>query len=273
VFCGHCEYCLSGRMSICQARTGMRAADDKQRLSIAGAPVFQFASLSSFAEQMLVHEHAIVKISPDMPLDVAALIGCGVTTGLGAVFRTARVEPLSTVAVLGCGGIGLSCVQGARIAGAKRIIAIDTLPSKLEVASQFGATDVIDTSTGDAVERVKELTDGGVEYSFEAIGLKPTAEQAFEMLRPGGTATIIGMIPYGTKIELHGYDFLQEKRVQGSTMGSNRFRVDMPRYIELYLQGRLKLDEMISRRITLDEINDGFEALARGEVTRSVIAF
>jgi S-(hydroxymethyl)glutathione dehydrogenase/alcohol dehydrogenase len=208
-----------------------------------------------------------------MPLDRAALIGCAVTTGLGAVFNTAKVPPGSSVAVLGCGGVGLNAVQGAAIAGAGRIIAVDTLPWKLELAREFGATDVINAADGDPVEHVLELTDGGVEYSFEAIGLKITAEQSFAMLRKGGTATIIGMIPEGQRIELPGSEFLDEKKIQGSNMGSNRFRIDMPRYVDLYLSGRLKLDELVSRRITLDEVNDGFEAMRRGEVARSVIVF
>jgi S-(hydroxymethyl)glutathione dehydrogenase/alcohol dehydrogenase len=214
-----------------------------------------------------------VKIRDDMPLDRAALIGCGVTTGVGAVFRTARVEPGSTVAVIGCGGIGLNCVQGAAIAGAGRIIAVDLNEMKLKLAEQFGATDLVDAGAGDPVAQVMELTGGGVEYSFEAIGLKQTAEQAFSMLRAGGTATIIGMIPLGTMIELHGVELLSEKRIQGSNMGSNRFRIDMPRYVDMYLDGRLKLDELVSARIGLDDINDGFEAMKRGEVARSVIVF
>jgi S-(hydroxymethyl)glutathione dehydrogenase/alcohol dehydrogenase len=233
----------------------------------------QFANLSSYAEQLLVHEHAVVKIREDMPLDKAALIGCGVTTGVGAVINTAKVPPGSTVAVIGCGGVGLSAVQGAAIAGAGRIIAIDTRASKLELAHICGATDLVNAAEGDPVQQVKDLTGGGVEYSFEAIGLKQTAEQAFAMLAKGGTATVIGMIPVGTKIELHGPDFLQEKKIQGSSMGSNRFRVDMPRYVEMYLTGKLKLDEMITREITLGQINEAFEALLGGEVARQVIRF
>lgn len=273
VFCGQCEFCLTGRMSICNGRPGQRPRDAKPRLSRNGDAVHQFASLSSFAEQMLVHEHAVAKIGDDIELDRAALIGCGVTTGVGAVLNTAKVEPGTTVAVIGCGGVGLSAVQGAVIAGALRIIAVDTLASKLEQAKSMGATDVVDASGGDAIEQVRELTGGGVDYSFEAIGLKKTAEQAFEMLRAGGTATVIGMIPPGEKVEIPGTSFLRERKIQGSSMGSNRFRVDMPRYIEFYKQGRLKLDELVSRRITLEEINEGFDALASGEVNRSVIIF
>jgi S-(hydroxymethyl)glutathione dehydrogenase/alcohol dehydrogenase len=273
VFCGHCEHCLEGRPSLCSGEETRRGRDEPPRLSQKGKPIAQFANLSSYAEQMLVHENAVVKIRDDMPLDRAAVIGCGVTTGVGAVLRTARIEPGSTVAVIGCGGVGLSAVNGAAIGGAGRIIAIDRVPSKLELARGFGATDVIDAGKGNVVEQVKEMTQGGVHYSFEAIGLKETAEQAFYMLRPGGTATVIGMIPQGQRIELHGADFLREKKIQGSTMGSNRFRVDMPRYVDFYLRGELKLDELISRRIRLEEINDAFDALKRGEVARQVILF
>jgi S-(hydroxymethyl)glutathione dehydrogenase/alcohol dehydrogenase len=273
VYCGHCPFCLSGRPALCEAPERERAPGQPPRLSRDGAKVHQFAHLSAFAERMLVHEHALVKIRPYMPLDRAALIGCAVTTGVGAVINTAKVPPGSTVAVLGCGGIGLNCVQGAALAGAGRIIAVDTLAWKLELARTFGATDLVDASEEDTVAAVRELTSGGVEYSFEAIGLKRTAEQAFAMLRAGGTATLIGLIPEGEKIELMGTDFLSEKRVQGSSMGSNRFPIDIPRYVDFYLAGKLKLDELISARIGLDDVNAGYDALKRGEVARSVIVF
>ncbi len=274
VFCGHCEECLTGHMSLCQNPETKRQVGEAPRLSRPdGSVMNQFLNLSSFAEQMLVHEHAIVKINPEMPLDRACLLGCGATTGLGAVMNTARIEAGSTVAVIGCGGIGLNAVQGALLAGASRIIAIDMLDSKLELAKVFGATDTINASDGTAVQQVLELTGGGVHYSFEAIGLKVAAEQAFAMLRRGGTATVIGMIPIGQSVELPGYAFLGEKKIQGSAMGSNRFRVDMPRYVDLYLQGRLKLDELVSARIKLEEINDGFAEMKKGELARSVIVF
>jgi S-(hydroxymethyl)glutathione dehydrogenase/alcohol dehydrogenase len=273
VFCGHCEYCTKGRPVLCTKEGLRREASGKPRLSKGGAPVWQFLDLSSYAEQMLVHENAIVKIDKEMPLDRAALIGCGVMTGAGAVMNTARIPAGSTVAVIGCGGVGLAAIQGARIAGASRIIAVDMLPSKLELAKRMGATDGVNAKLGDPVEQVKQLTGGGVEFSFEAIGTKKTAEQSFEMLRNGGTATVIGMIPVGTKIELHGVDFLFEKRIQGSSMGSNAFRVDMPRFVEFYKQGRLNLDDLISKRIKLEQVNDAFEDLKKGEVARSVILF
>jgi S-(hydroxymethyl)glutathione dehydrogenase/alcohol dehydrogenase len=233
--------------------------------------VIQFSNLSCFAEEMLVHEKAIAKVTKEIPLDKAALIGCGVVTGVGAVQNTAEVRPGDAVAVVGCGGIGLNAVQGARLAGAERIIAIDRLASKLELARKFGATDIVDASQVDPVEAVRDLTGGGVDHAIEAVGLKTTAEQCFSMVAMGGTATVIGMLPVGTKIELMGLELLAEKKIQGSVMGSTRFRVDMPSYIQLYLQGRLNLDDLVSRVITLEEINEAFGALKTGEVARSLI--
>lgn len=273
VFCGHCESCTTGRPYNCANPETARAKNDEPRLSQKGEKVHQFFDLSSFAEQMLIHEHALVKIRPDMPLDRAALIGCAVTTGFGAVINTADVEVGSTLAVIGCGGIGLSAINGAAIAGAGRIIAVDISAEKLETARHFGATDLVNAADGDPVEQVKELTGGGVEYSFEAIGLKATAEQAFRMLRPGGVATVIGMVPLGQMIEIHAADLLYDKRLQGSNMGSNHFRVDMPRYVDFYLRGLLKLDDMISRRIRLEQINEAFEEMRQGKVARSVVVF
>ena len=273
VFCGHCEHCLTGHLSLWQEPEMSRDKEEEPRISQNDQALTPFAQLGSFAEMMLVHEHALVKVREDMPMDRAALIGCGVTTGIGAVIHTAAVEPGSTVAVIGCGGIGLSAINGAALAGASRIIAVDMVASKLELARKFGATELVDASDGESVQKVIEMTGGGVHYSFEAIGLKATAEQAFQMLRPGGTATVIGMIPPGQMVELHGVDFLAEKKIQGSMMGSNRFRVDMPRFVDFYLQGKLHLDDMISNRIALSDINEGMAALKTGEIARSVIMF
>lgn len=279
-YCGHCEVCLTGHMNLCVSPETKRPKDAEPRLfkedlgGGANGKMAQFLNLSSFAEMMLVHEHACVAIRKDMPFDRAALIGCSVMTGVGSVMHTSNVRPGETVAVIGCGGVGLATINGAAIAGAGRIIAIDRVASKLALAKQFGATDVVDGSAVDDIAKaVVELTGGGVHHSFEAIGLKATAEASFKMLRRGGTANVIGMIPVGTKIELHGVDFLGERRIQGSYMGSNRFPVDMPRLVDFYMQGRLKLDELISRRIKLEEVNLAFDELKRGELARSVIVF
>ena len=272
-FCGHCEQCLTGNMALCFEPELQRAADEEPRLAKNGETVAQFLNLSSFAEYMLVHEHAIARIREDMPFDLAALIGCGVTTGIGAVIHTAGVEPGSSVAVIGCGGVGLSAINGAVIAGAGRVIAIDRVPAKLDLATEFGATDTIDSAEVDPVRAVRELTGGGVHYSFEAIGLPKTTQQAFKMVRRGGTATVIGMIPVGTMVEIHGPEFLGEKKLQGCNMGSNRFRVDMPRFIDFYLQGKLHLDRMIAGRIRLEQVNEALEQLKTGEVARNIIMF
>jgi S-(hydroxymethyl)glutathione dehydrogenase/alcohol dehydrogenase len=274
VFCGTCSQCVTGHTVLCENTEVKMVPGQSRRLAWPdGRPLNQFLNLSAFAEQLLVHENALVKIDRDVPLDRAALVGCGVITGVGAVMNSARIEVGSTVAVIGCGGVGLSSVNGAALAGAARIIALDTQPGKLELARKMGATDTILVGNDDPVAAVKELTSGGVHYSFEALGLKRTAEQAFEMLRPGGTATIIGMVPYGVKIELHGFDFLRERKIQGSSMGSNRFRVDMPRLLEFWRQGRLHLDHLISGTLKLEEINEGFARLKSGAVVRQMVAF
>jgi len=201
VFCGHCEYCLSGKPYLCNNPERMRKPSDPPKYRLKdGTPVHQFAQISSYAEKMLLYENAVVKIPDDVPLDRAALIGCGVTTGVGAALNTAKVEPGSTVAVFGTGGVGIAAIQGARIAGARMIIAVDVVEHKLGMARKFGATHTVDASQTDPVKAIREMTGGGVDYSFEAIGLKKTAEQAFDCIKPGGTATIIGMIPVGQKV-------------------------------------------------------------------------
>ena len=276
IFCGNCEHCLTGRPNLCQNNAATsRPKGSTPRLSKGDVEVGQFARLGGFAEEMLVHQNAVVKIREDMPLDKAALIGCGVTTGIGAVFKTAKVEPGSTVCVVGAGGIGLSAIQGARIAGANKVIAVDLGQAKLEVAQTCGATDVIDASeVDDVVGAVRELTSGGVDYAFEAIGRKETVEQVWKMSRMGGTSVIVGMMPFGQKIEITGYEiFMMEKTLKGSMMGSNAFRVDMPKYCDMYLDGRLKLDEMISHHLPLDDINDGYQMMRDGTSNRAVIDF
>jgi len=273
-FCGTCEYCIAGRPNLCDGEALLRRADEPPRLARDGEPIAPFANLGAFAERMLVHENALVRIRPDVPLDRAALIGCAVTTGLGAVFNRARVPVGTTVAVIGCGGIGLSVVQGARIAGAGRIVAVDTVPWKLELATRLGATDTVDAADGNPVKTVVDMTAGGVDFAFEAIGLPATVRHAVRMTRKGGTIVMIGVVPAGTNVELPGADIvLREKTILGCMMGSNRFRIDMPRYLELYRRGLLRLDEMISARLPLERVNDAFEALRQGTAARSVIVF
>lgn len=273
VFCGICRQCLGGRFALCADTDVKQPPGKAKRLARGEQSVSQVFNLSGFAEQLLVHRNALVKIRDDMPLDRAALLGCAVITGTGAVFRSAKVMPGSTVAVLGCGGVGLATINGAKIAGAARIIAIDTVPSKLELARRFGATDAVLATDGDLVERVRELTGGGVEYSFECIGNPTTTTQSFRMLQPGGTATIVGLFAPGVQASIEGAEFFLEKKIQGCALGSARIRDDIPRLVELFMQGRLNLDDLVSRRISLESINEGFAAMSRGEVARSVIVF
>lgn len=276
VFCGTCPQCLGGRFALCLDPEVKQPPGKAQRLRPVGRPqgpaLSQVFNLSGFAEQMLVHRNALVKIRDDMPLDLAALLGCAVMTGTGAVFHTARVQPGSTVAVIGCGGVGLAAVNGASIAGAGRIVAIDTAASKLELARRFGATDAIDASAGDPVAQLAALC-GGADYTFECIGLPATVEQAWRMLRPGGIATVLGLLKPGTKVSFEGSEFFLEKQIRGSAMGSGNLRQDIPRLVELYLQRRLNLDDLVSQRIRLEDINAGFAAMKDGRVARSVIVF
>jgi S-(hydroxymethyl)glutathione dehydrogenase/alcohol dehydrogenase len=272
-FCGHCEHCLTGHLSLCIEPETQRMSDEPPRLGSVASPMAQFLNLSAFAERMLIHEHACIAIRKDMPLDRAALIGCAVLTGYGAIVRTAALRCGETIAVVGCGGIGLSAINAAAIAGAARIIAVDQHVEKEALARTFGATDFVDASTGDAAAQVRDLSGGGVHHAIEAVGLAATAEQAFAMLRRGGVATIVGMIPVKERISIPGWQMLGEKSLRGSLMGSNIFPIDVPRLVDFYLAGRLHLDQMISRRIPLEEVNEAFVEMKQGKVARSVVVF
>ena len=273
-FCGACPQCLSGHPNLCATGYVSRATDTAPRLSLDGERLIPFADVGSYAEQMLLHENSLVKIDRDIPLDRAALVGCGVLTGVGAALRSSGLQAGQTVAVFGCGGVGLSIIQGARIGGAGRIIAVDKFPAKLERAHGLGATDVIDSSQGDTVARLRELTGGqGVDHAFEAVGLPVLVRQAVESLAIRGTATIVGVPPDGSELSFPFSAIRRECKVQTSRMGSNQFRTDIPRYLEFYRQGRLNLDDMVSRRGRLEDINEAFRAMKAGEVARSVLTF
>ncbi len=271
-FCGRCEMCTTGRPYLCQEPSGrVPAPEAGPRITWDGREVTQFASMGSFGEMMVVPEGGLVRIDDDFPLDKAALVGCGVMTGVGAVINTAKVPEGSTVVVIGCGGVGLNVIQGAVLANAGRIIAVDLLDNKLQMAKQFGATDIINGKDTDAVAAVREMTKDTVEYAFEAIGSTQAARQAFDMVRRGGTAVIVGMMPFGSEISLPGVAFLAEKKMIGCFYGSTRQRVDMPRLLNFYRQGKLKLDELVTRRYDLSQINEAFDAMKNGEVARSII--
>ena len=274
--CGHCEQCHGGNSHRCiDARSDARAQMSRRACSAASERFAPFMNMGAFAEQILVHESGCVPMRRDMPFDRACLIGCGVTTGLGAAMRTAAIRPGETVAVIGCGGVGLSAINGAAMAGAGQIIAIDRVAAKLDMARNFGATDVVDGTEGDVVEQVMALTNGrGVDHALECIGLKQTIEEGFRHARQGRdskpSSARRGSI---LKVELPALAFLREKQVQGSMMGGVRNSIDIPRYIDLYMDGRLKLDEMISRRRPLREINEAFDDMNTGALARSVIMF
>ena len=273
-FCGTCPQCLSGHPNLCVGGVVARSEQATPRVSQNGGLVRQFAGIGSYADHMLLHENSIVRIDPDLPLDRAALVGCGVLTGVGAALRTSGMQAGQTVAVFGVGGVGLSIIQGARIGGARQIIAVDMFDSKLEMAKALGATHTVNSTQDDPVKAVRALTRGeGVDHAFEAVGLSILVRQAIESLAIRGTATIVGVLPAGAMIEFPWMAIRPECRIQTSRMGSNQFRTDIPNYLEFYRQGRLKLDEMVSRRGHLGDINEAFRAMKAGEVARSVLVF
>ena len=273
-FCGTCAQCLGGHPNLCVGGVVTRPAAGPPRLSQRGQGLQQFAAIGSYAERMLLHENSLVKIDPALPLDRAALVGCGVLTGVGAALRTAGLEGGQTVAVFGCGGVGLAIVQGARIGGASQIIGVDVFDGKLETARRLGATHVVNGASDDPVKAIRALTGGaGVDHAFEAVGNPRLVRQAIESLAIRGTATIVGVLPPDAMIEFPWMAIRPECKVQTSRMGSNRFRTDIPRYLEFYRQGRLLLDEMVTRRGTLGDINEAFRAMKAGEVARTVLTF
>ncbi len=273
-FCGHCEYCVTGRMSLCLGGDTRRKPGEAPRLTRPdGSVVNQMLNLSAYAEMMLVHEHACVAIHPDMPLPQASVIGCAVTTGAGTIFNACKVTPGETVAVIGCGGVGLATINAAKIAGASRIIAADPLPEKRALAMQLGATDVVDALADDAAAQIQELTKGGVDHAIEAVGRPASGTLAVKSLKRGGTATILGMMPLQHSVGLSALDLLSGKKLQGAIVGGNRFPVDIPRLVDFYMRGLLDLDTIISETIPLERINEGFDQMKRGDAARSVIVF
>ncbi len=273
-YCGHCEFCVSGRMSLCLGADTRRGAGEAPRITRPdGSPVGQMLNLSAFAEQMLIHEHACVRIDPDMPLDRAAVIGCAVTTGAGTIFNACKLTPGETVVVVGCGGVGLATINAAKIAGAGRIIAADPIKEKRDLALKLGATDVIDAMADDAAQQIVEMTKGGVDHAIEAVGRPASGDLAVGSLKRGGTATILGMMPLDHKVGLSAMDLLSGKKLQGVLMGANRFPVDIPRLVDFYLRGMLDLDSIVAETIPLEQINDGFDKMKKGDAARSVIVF
>ena len=268
--CGHCEMCQKGFPNLCDLppyELGLPRTKSGETMN-------KFVGMGTFSTSTLVPHDAIVRIDKDFPFAQAALIGCGVMTGVGAVINTAKVEPGSSVAIFGCGGVGLNCIQGAALASAEPIIAVDIRDNKLEMARQFGATHTINASQEDPVERIQEISGGpGVHYAFEAIGL--TGEpfiQSIECTRKRGVTVFVGHAPVNTPLAMDARMLLQEKSIIGCYYGSARTHVDFYRLIGLYRAGKLKLDELVSRSYPLEGVNDAFDALAKGEVARSVLS-
>ncbi len=281
--CGRCSYCLNGRQNLCEVRYGLRGRllDGTRRLSKSDRrfrteyqEINHFNGLSTFGEYAVVPEDSLVLVRKDAPLDKTALIGCGVTTGVGAAIHTAKVQPGSRVVVIGVGGVGLNVVQGAALAGAETIIAVDIRGPKLEHALQFGATHLINAATEEVQARVRDITRGEMaDYAFEVIGSTEAINQALGVTRRGGVTVVVGVTPTGAKLTIDP-DFLHQDRVlMGCTYGSCYPRADMPRFIDLYMAGKLKLDELVSRTFSLDEINTAFDVLDKGEVARSLILY
>ncbi|WP_110207566.1 Zn-dependent alcohol dehydrogenase [Nocardioides daejeonensis] len=270
--CGTCSWCSRGLPQHCTNLARVRPEGQGSRLNLDDRPVTQFVGIGSFAEEMLVRESSVAKVPARMPLDKAALLGCAVITGLGAIRHTAGVRIGETVAVIGCGGVGLSAIQGAVLAGASRIVAIDRVGAKLETARHFGATDLIDASTDDPVTAVLDLT-GGVDHAIEVVGLPATISQAFAMLGTRGTATVVGLARAGDTVELPTTAFLSEKRIQGSRLGGTQLRVDVPLYAEMYLAGRLDLDPLMGRAIDLADVGEALDELHHATVARTVVTF
>ncbi len=269
--CGQCFFCLHDQSQLCE---GMGAAiGDVKGTRADGSDIRAMTGLGTFAEEMMIDESMAVKVETDVPAEQLALIGCGVTTGVGAALNTAQVTPGSTVTVIGCGGVGQSVLQGARIAGASRIFAVDPVEMKRKTAEQFGATDLIDPADGDPVQQIRDLTEGrGTDFAFEVIGLPETIVQAYDVARRGGTAVVVGMPAFDATVTFPGMSmFYDNKRLLGSMYGSAQVRRDFPRFVRLVETGRLDLGSMVSRHIHLDEVNDAFRAMEAGEVIRSVI--
>jgi len=274
--CGLCRDCGRGRPHLCDAAAaamGGNLPDGSTRFRGSGGELRHWCG--TFAEHTVVPEQAVVRIRSDVPLTSACLVGCGVMTGVGAAMNTARVEPGDHVAVVGCGGVGLNVIQGAALCGAEMIIAVDVTPAKLELARAFGATHTVNPADGKFVDQIKSLTQRkGCDYVFEAIGKPEVIQDSFFAVRRGGKLVIVGVPPVRAPLSFPAYAFpLDEKGVIGSYYGSPRFRFDIPRILDLYMAGKLKLDELVSRRIGLDQINDAFAWMEQGEVARSVIEY
>ena len=275
--CGKCRYCIEGKPTMCVENLPIQSMatlpGGGKRLHKGKDELNHLFGLASYAEYAVVHERSCVKVREDAPLDVVCLLGCGTSTGIGAAINSTGIKPGESIAIFGCGGVGLSAVIGAKLAGAGKIIAVDTLDKKLAMAKKLGADHLINVSQDDPITKVMELTGGGADYALECIGNVNVMSQAFASIRFGGKLIVVGMAPLGTMFSIATYEFLLGKTVTGTVQGDINPQIDIPRYIDLFMDGKLPIDKLITRSYTLDEINDAFEALEKGKVIRSVIKF
>jgi NDMA-dependent alcohol dehydrogenase len=275
--CGRCKSCLEGKSNVCDNHmaTGPNMYDGTCRLHKGDQYIHHMGKVACFAEYAVVPETGCVPTPSPVPMDKAAMIGCCVPTGVGAALFSANVQPGSTVAVVGCGGVGLNVIMGAKLVNAAKIIAVDIRESQLEFAMKFGATHSVNASDRDPVAQVKELTGGlGADYTFEVFGSADTIKASYEMCRKSGTVTVVGIAPFGVEAPINAVDLVRnEKTIRGTYYGSARSLVDMPKLAEMYLSGKLNLDDLVVRHYSLDQVNDAYADLDRGEVGRGAIVF
>jgi S-(hydroxymethyl)glutathione dehydrogenase/alcohol dehydrogenase len=272
--CGDCFYCRRGQTHLCDANRAMGMMDDgTSRLSKNGQAILHGINTACFAEEAILRDHAVVKIADDIPFEVAAVVGCGVLTGVGAAINTAKLRPGEAVAVIGCGGVGINVIQGARLAGANPIVAIDTVEAKLDMAERFGATHRVNAANGDAVSEVQQLTGGrGADAAFEVVGVPALERQAFDMTRRGGRAVFVGMAGFGDEVTLPSlFLALGEKNVLGCYYGSCDPKRDIPRFLDLWKAGKLDLEGLVSQTSKLEDVNGAFEDMEAGKVIRTVL--
>jgi Zn-dependent alcohol dehydrogenase len=273
--CGKCRFCVEGRPTRCVENLPIMSMatlpGGGKRLRKGDQELHHLFGLACFAEYAVVHERSAVKIRDDAPFEVICLLGCGVSSGLGAAINTAGVRPSESVVIYGCGGVGLSAVMGSKLAGAGMLIAVDTLDRKLEKAKELGADYVINASQEDAMAKVLELTAGGADHALECIGNVNVMAQAFGSIHSGGKFIVVGMAPLGTTLNIATYEFLLGKTIIGCVQGDIKASVDIPTYVDLYMDGKLPIDKLITESYSLDDINVAFAALEKGEIIRSVV--
>ena len=277
--CRQCKFCLSHKTNLCQAIRATQGKglmpDASTRFSVNGKPIYHYMGTSTFSNYIVVPEIALAKIRSDAPFDKVCYVGCGVTTGLGAVIFTAKVEPGANVVVFGLGGIGLNVIQGAKLVGANKIIGVDINPAREAMARQFGMTDFVNPNEVDnVVDHIVQLTDGGADYSFECIGNTKVMRQALECCHKGwGQSIIIGVAGAGEEISTRPFQLVTGRVWKGSAFGGARGRTDVPKIVDWYMDGKINIDDMITHTLTLDRINEGFDLMKRGESIRSVVVY